>query len=145
MKKSMLSWSLVLFILTSCSEPKQEMPSDLLSPKVFTAVMIDVQIAEGMKTQKASGNRFASSGTGESYSFVFEKHAVSKDDFLKTYTWYRENPVAMEAIFETVLDSLSKLEAEIKQSFTDDQKEKYKQLPDTTDKTQSNIRAKLGS
>ena len=113
--KYLIALSQLMLILAGCSEPKSEMPADLLPADVFTAVMIDVQIAEGMKTQKASGNRFANSQTGEAYSYVFEKHNVTKDDFLKTYTWYRENPEAMEAIFETVLDSLSKLEAEIKQ------------------------------
>ncbi len=137
---------LILFVfLTACSENKPSAPADLLPEGVFAAVMLDVQIAEGLKTQRALGNRLADSQADKVYDAVFEKHGISKEAFLKTYSWYRENPEKMEVVFETVLDSLSKLEAEVKREFSEEQKLEINSLDSARHNNEKSIRARLGA
>jgi hypothetical protein len=136
---------IVVLLLVACGENKALRPAELLSMDVFTAVMLDVQIAEGIKTQRAAGNRFADSQADDAYAAVFEKHGISKEAFLTTYAWYRENPDQMELVFETVLDSLSKLEAEVKQAFAEEQKEDRYSLDSARSNNEKSIRAKLGA
>ncbi len=80
--------------------------------------MLDVQIAEGIKTQYAHSLNKDGSLSRELYDEIFERHEIKEEDFRKTYGFYQSRPELMEGVFEQVLDSLSKLEAQIKKDYS---------------------------
>jgi len=109
---------LVCSIVTACGEPAAEIPpDDLLDRDKFTDVMVDVQLIEGMKIHKLGPKREKSPDMEAMYANVFQKHAVDKESFEKTYNYYKARPDEMELIYEQVLDSLSKLDVEVKKIY----------------------------
>lgn len=109
---------LLVVLLSSCrSDKKQEIPADVLSSEKFTSVMIDVQLLEAMRAQGVEMISPEDGIDGE-YGQIFSKHHISESEFRTSYKFYRENPEKMEKVFEQVLDSLSKLDAEVKQRYS---------------------------
>jgi DNA uptake protein ComE-like DNA-binding protein len=86
--------------------------------------MIDVQLSESLRTQRGVRERNEGIDSPELYQAIFEKHEISKEKFLLSYDYYKEHPGEMELVYEAVLDSLSRLEAEIKQAYTASQNAK---------------------
>lgn len=129
---------LAFIALSACAEETDELPEDLLDEQKFTSVMIDVQLAEGMKTKYNSGKRFSEKNTAQVYEMIFDKHGIERGQFLNTYGYYRENPEKMELIYEAVLDSLSMLEAEVKQEYTSQQKARRDSLDEVKGRKKPN-------
>jgi len=113
---------LFLLIMISCSTAEEEtIPENILRPEKFTAVMIDVQITEGMRAQGID-IVFKGDSTIGPYEQIFDKHTITKEVFEVSYDYYLERPGQMELIYEQVLDSLSKLDAQVKQRFSAERK-----------------------
>jgi len=92
--------------------------------------MLDVQLAEGIKSQYARSRAFGNDWSRDVYDDIFIRHNVAEEDFQKTFGWYQGRPDLMEGIYEQVLDSLSKLEAEIKQAYNNQAKAIRDSFPD---------------
>ena len=138
MKRFILLLS-VLFIGLSCSDNKEEeqIPENVLDNAKFTSVMIDVQLIEGMHAQGVEITSTAG-GVDGAYEKVFEKHGITKEEFQASFSYYQEHPDKMEMIYEQVLDSLSKLDAEVKQRFSADRKAKTDSINEARLERQNN-------
>lgn len=136
--KALIPLFIVAVLFQACAPDEPLRPAGTLSQSEFTAVMIDVQLNEGMKSQRKMRDR-QMEVDAKNYMAIFEKHGISKEEFLSTYSFYRENPAQMEIVYEAVLDSLSALEAEIKQSFSADQNARR----DSINEAQKKIRKDL--
>jgi len=137
MKKSAIIVFLAL-VIQACGPDEPVRPPGTLSEEKFTAVMIDVQLNEGMRSQRKMRDRQVEVDA-KNYQAIFKKHGISKEEFLTTFGFYREHPGEMELVYEAVLDSLSTLEAEIKQAFTADQNARR----DSINEAQKKIRKDL--
>jgi len=119
-----------LLLLLSCSsEEKNVLPENVLAPEKFTSVMIDVQIAEGMRAQGVE-ILTPDKGVNGAYDKIFKKHQITEQTFELSYNYYLEHPDKMEMIYEQVLDSLSKLDAEVKQRFSAERKARADSIKD---------------
>lgn len=130
---------LIIFIfLLSCSpDEKEVIPEGVIKPEKFTAVMIDVQITEGMRAQGVDIIRPENDADGL-YDEIFQKHDISEESFETSYDYYLDRPDEMELIYEQVLDSLSKLDAQVKQRFTTERKARLDSIKRAEKKTQNN-------
>lgn len=131
-------------LLTSCGGNKEvEMPKDLIDSNTFIGIMIDVQLSEGMNTQKNYvRNKSANEQPSvDPYASIFEKHGVNAEDFRRTYDFYSHNPRKMEVIYEQVLDSLNKLDVEIKQKYTQDERAENDSIRAANQRRSDSIRA----
>jgi hypothetical protein len=118
MSRQFLLFVFLLFLVAACGEPPAEVPpSDVLDRSKFTDVMVDVQLIEGMKIHKLGPKRAKSPDMEAMYANIFQKHEVDKESFEKTYDYYKARPDEMELIYEQVLDSLSKLDTEVKKIY----------------------------
>jgi len=105
-------------LLTHCAEPEVEVaPKYLLDRDKFTEMMVDVQLVEGMKVHKLGPKREKSPDMEAMYANIFAKYDVDQEDFNATYNYYKARPEEMELIYEQVLDSLSKLDVEVKKIY----------------------------
>lgn len=131
---------IALAVMVSCkSKPEPvELP---LSTEKFTMVMIDVQLAEGMKTQKIISTRTNADELVNLYKHIFEKHGVKGEDFMETYAYYSSHPGEMELIYEQVLDSLSKLDVEVKKAYADEVQAETDSIQEATRRTRDSIQA----
>lgn len=108
---------LLVFFFIGCEQREETPPPDILSKDEFTAVMIDVQLIEGMKVHRLGPKRDRTPDMEVLYNGVFQKHGIEKEAFIDTYDYYKERPDQMELIYEQVLDSLSKLDVEVKKEY----------------------------
>lgn len=125
MKKTLhfvLTSIVILLLASACGRKKEPVPEDLLDRATFTSLMLDIQLAEGLKSQYSRNKSFSTYHSREVYDEIFSRHNIAEGDFQKTYSWYQGRPDLMEKIYEQVLDSLSTLEAEIKQAYANQTK-----------------------
>jgi hypothetical protein len=115
--RSTVFLALILFT-AGCGEPEVEVaPDGLLDKDKFTEVMVDVQLVEGMKVHKLGPKREKSPDMEAMYANIFAKYGIDQEDFDATYDYYKARPEEMELIYEQVLDSLSKLDVEVKKIY----------------------------
>ncbi|MFT6998252.1 MAG: hypothetical protein ACJAQ4_002013 [Cryomorphaceae bacterium] len=113
-----LQFLAILLLLASCDEPVVEIaPEGLLDKDVFTTVMVDVQLVEGMKVHKLGPMREKSPDMEAMYANIFAGHGIDQEEFEATYDYYKARPDEMELIYEQVLDSLSKLDVQVKKIY----------------------------
>jgi Domain of unknown function (DUF4296) len=97
-----------LFFIISCSD-KNKVPNYVLPEEKMQAVLWSMinagEFLNGYILNKDSVDRVAESS--KIYGQVFQIHHVTKEEFDKSYLYYREHPDLMKAI----LDSLSKKKA----------------------------------
>lgn len=105
----LLGWGLGL-LLAGCREERE---TRLLIPEdKLVEVLVDVHLAES-----ALQNRFGpakDSLAGLYYDKIFELHDVEEADFEETMERLRRDPETAERIYETVLEKLSAMEAEVR-------------------------------
>ncbi len=125
MMKNLFLFGFVALLAACGGSNEVEMPTDIIDAHKFTAILIDVQLTEGMNSQvNYMRHNFDKKKKLDPYQPIFEKHNVNSDEFKRTYAFYSEHPKKMELLYEQVLDSLSKLDAEIKQKYTQDERAK---------------------
>lgn len=108
----------IVVLLSRCAEPEVEVaPKYLLHKDKFTEMMVEVQLVEGMKVHKLGPKREKSPDMEAMYANIFAKYDVEQEDFQATYDYYKSRPEEMELIYEQVLDSLSKLDVEVKKIY----------------------------
>lgn len=107
-----------LIALAACQSDDISIPKDVLPKDKFAQIMIDVQLTEGLKSQYTHRKTMGSEHVRVLFDELFEKHGTSEEEFQHSFAFYREYPSLMEEIYEQVLDSLSTLEAQIKQEFS---------------------------
>lgn len=129
------------FCLSACVEKESLPPANALDKDTFTAVMIDIQLAEGKNTQKSYIRNRDKTKFVDMYPEIFEKHAVKRENFLATYNYYVEHPGKMEKVYEQVLDSLSKLDVEIKQKYNAERKAENDSLREANQRRRDSLRA----
>ncbi len=114
-----MRWAIFIAIsfLIGCDSAPDNEEKPPLEKRQFTALMIDVQLAEGMKTQKIFVTKKNPGAINMLYEDIFAKHGVTEEEFQKTFRYYRERPELFEVVYEQVLDSLSKLDVEVKQEY----------------------------
>lgn len=131
---------LVIALFTvSCVSAPDEVDLELTTDQ-FTAIMIDVQLAEGMKTQKIISTNNNPDVVDELYAYIFKKHGVTSEAFLESFKYYRSRPGEMELIYEQVLDSLSKLDIEVKQAYANEVQAETDSIQEATKRMRDSIR-----
>lgn len=109
-------------LLAACSDD-EKVPEDILPKKKMVPLIIDVYVAES-KVSNMGLSRDSSVAIFEVYEdTLFQKHGVEESVYRKSVSYYYDNPTKMEAIYETVLDSLNLREQRLKKARSDKEEE----------------------
>lgn len=95
---------LILFFAVFIFSCKSSVPDDVLPPKKMQAVLWDVMQADAMAEYYAMND---STFTGLSkhvdyYQKVFSIHKISKEDFIRSLTYYENNPARLKPILDSI-------------------------------------------
>lgn len=99
---------LVLFLFfISCSNVKEEVPSDVLSKEKYIDIMIDMYLLEAKFSHSNLMDRPTYSKGMEEYETLFKKHRTNKKQVEKSIDYYSHQPKEMKEIQAIILDSLN--------------------------------------
>lgn len=111
MKKFILLFlSIVLF---ACSDEQAvSIPDTVLSQEKMAEVLVDIHLLEASMNVHANPMTIASTDM-QVGADVFKKHAITKKQYDESFVYYSQNPKLLGEIYQLVLNSLSKMQAEI--------------------------------
>ncbi|HNU89169.1 MAG TPA: DUF4296 domain-containing protein [Ferruginibacter sp.] len=104
-----LTCFLMLALLLSCGN-KREQPSGILKPDKMQAVLWDVIRADAFTTEYIKKDS-AKNDEEENLKLqqqVFAIHHVSKEDFYKSFDYYKKNSGLMKAIIDSMVSQADK-------------------------------------
>ena len=104
---------LLLILLFSCKEKHPPVPKDIIQTKPMELILSDMLIADALSETRGLGTVSEKQYTEEYYVTIFKNHNVSREQFLKSYKFYEDNPVILNNIYDSVLSDISKREAAI--------------------------------
>ena len=99
---------LLSILLLSCSEPKTEIPKDILTEKSFINVLKEIHLAEAkFELHKTKGMENAQKELANNYATIYSTHKITANDFAKTLKYYAEKSDELEKIYASVLEQLT--------------------------------------
>lgn len=104
-----------LLILFSCTRPvvtRPPEPAGLIPKDSMTSILVDIHLAEAIMHYKEKNGEKASDYKYELYKSIFDKYSTSENDFENSFNYYQSDVEEMDAIYQEVLNRLSKLQSE---------------------------------
>lgn len=103
MKKYFLLINVIVgFSCTPTTEEHQVIPSELM-----VELLVDIHILEARVDKLRIGNDSSYAVYNTLEKELFEKHGVSKKEYVNSYKYYLSDPNALDRIYEVVVDSLN--------------------------------------
>ena len=97
--------------LASCSESETndslEAPSDLIPEHEIMGIIIDLQILESHYQVRYQRPDVYKNALDSASYYVYERHGVTEDQYLRSYDYYAFNMDKMFLLYEATLDSVN--------------------------------------
>ncbi|MEO0554597.1 MAG: DUF4296 domain-containing protein [Bacteroidota bacterium] len=88
----------------------EEVPEGILSEEDMIPIMLDIYLAEG-KVNELRVKRDSALAIFDVYEIkILEKYELTDSVYTNSLRYYYDNPLKLESIYETVLDSLNLME-----------------------------------
>lgn len=101
----------LLLILISCDSPEKK-PENIISQENMVSILIDIQVLEAIYNTRLIHEEDRNERMDRYYKEIFENHQTTIDIFNESYSYYQENPVILDAIYEEVLEKLEAMQTE---------------------------------
>jgi hypothetical protein len=95
-------------LLCSCSEGNKKIP---ITESKFMDVLTDIHFHEARLEQFTGLTDTFYFSAGKGYEKIYEKHGITKDQFMETFSYYEQQPKEFEKLYEKIVDKLSEEEA----------------------------------
>ena len=104
----------MLLFVAGCKEKFPKVPSDIIPIGKMENILIDMHISDAVAETKTMGSGKTEMKLSEQYYMqIYKNYGITKEDFLKSYTFYQDNPVLLNQLYDNVLSEMSKREAQI--------------------------------
>lgn len=112
MKNIILSLLLFASLISCNSEDKSiSIPTTTLSKEKMIGIMLDIHISEATMNMTPI-NKNVSEKPVPAID-VLKKNSISKEQFDESFIFYTQHPLLLNEIYDEVMDSLSKMQAEV--------------------------------
>jgi hypothetical protein len=101
---------LMAILSLSCNHKRY---GDLIPPKKFVNVLVDIHLADGIAVENMSHGKVAQLDSASLYESVFDKYGVSRTMFDSTMSFYSEHPDNFQKVYNKVTAKLKLLENEL--------------------------------
>jgi hypothetical protein len=109
-----ITFVLACFLLFGCAEEKKEtMPANLLSKEKMVGVLMDVQLAEAAMTMNPYNADLRTLNNSSLPFDVFAKNKITKQQYNESFDYYSQHPELLDEVYASVLENLSKMQAEV--------------------------------
>lgn len=105
----------LLLLITSCAKEKPEnikIPKGIIPPDKMEKVLTDVHLVEGSLVYIRSKKGDYEELKNYYYSFIFEKHNISREQYEKSILFYQDHIDLFEEIYGKVFRNLEKKRSE---------------------------------
>lgn len=110
---------LVLVVLSSCLNKKEAVqpPENLIPREKMTEILYDVQLIEARHQRRLydQGEQLRDMTLGY-YTGLWEKHAISEEQFKVSYDYYMTTPKVMHDIWDEILQRLTREQSEVQKA-----------------------------
>lgn len=100
----------LFLFLFSCKEKLPPVPGDVIPMEQMKLIMTDMHISDAVaetNAQKGEDERVQVQRNNEQ---IFKNHGITKEEFLKSFQFYENNPVLLNKMYDEILNELSKRE-----------------------------------
>ena len=104
---------LLLFMVAGCKQKFPSVPSDIIPINKMESILIDMHISDAVAEVKTMGDINEKRLTQQYYAQIYKNHGITKEEFLKSYLFYENNPILLNKIYDDILGQMSKREAQI--------------------------------
>lgn len=105
----------ILFCLSllGCQRQNDKKPENLIPESKLVPILADIHMAEALIETNVIYPDTALMVFTKEQREIFKKYGVTQGEFKKTYRYYLRNLTAMDALYESVVDTLSLRETKI--------------------------------
>lgn len=111
MNRIIFSTAVTACFIFSCGTPKDPVPDNLLSPDSMVSILVDIHLVEAASSVTRL-NDVQSFKAQELYPAIYKSHHIDSAAFRRSFDYYLKHPEKLEAIYEKVLNELSRRESE---------------------------------
>jgi hypothetical protein len=86
---------------------------EIIPPKKFVNVLVDVHIADGIAVENMSQSKGQLLDSASLYGSVFKKYGVTRTMFDSTMSFYSEHPDDFQKVYNKVTAKLKRMEDEL--------------------------------
>lgn len=104
---------LLLLFLVSCKPKLPEVPKDVIPMETMKLILADIHLADAVaeaKTQVGANEKELVQKYDEQ---IFKIHGTTREEFVKSFSFYEQNPVLLNLMYDDILNDLSKREGDI--------------------------------
>lgn len=98
------------FLLFSCGEKKEEIPSDVISEEKMITIMTEIELTQALIKLKASVQDTINEK--QLYDEVYTEFDISEEMFNKSVEYYCEDPNKIKDMYNKVIENLTKKQSE---------------------------------
>jgi len=118
---------LMAILAVSCVHSRY---GEIIPPKKFVNVLMDIHLADGIAVENMSGAKGALLDSASLYGSVFNKYGVTRPIFDSTMSFYSEHPDDFQKVYNKVTAKLKRMEDELNARQEEEDK-KSKEIIDT--------------
>ncbi|MBE0638549.1 MAG: DUF4296 domain-containing protein [Bacteroidales bacterium] len=118
MKQQLIATLLLVSLLAGCAPSgegeSRKIPSNIIQPEAMAAIIVDIQIAEAVLRENERSGKRTDDQTVNYLSEVFEKHSITREQFIESTRFYEKNIELYDKIYEKVITQLTQRQTELK-------------------------------
>ena len=112
MKKYLIPILVIAFASCSDVEVVETIPDDVLSKQEMVELLVEIQLIEGGIIIRKLDEKIFAEEINAHYQITFKKHGLTKKTFEYNMRYYTDHPAQLEAVYEEVINELSRQQAE---------------------------------
>jgi hypothetical protein len=112
--KKLLSVYFVVFLFGCSSiDSAVTIPDDILSNEKMAEIMVDIHLLEATLNISTYSKDHVVMNAINPNSDILKKNNITQKQYKESFEFYAQNPVLLTEVYQLVLNSLSKMQAEV--------------------------------
>jgi hypothetical protein len=102
-----------MLFLFGCAPEKPKAPDHLLDQQQMSSIIADMHLADAIASGTKAGNLDSINQVAINLdAFILTKYKITRDQFIESFDFYKQNPVLMDSVYAEVITKLSSKESE---------------------------------
>jgi hypothetical protein len=101
---------LIFLLLCGCKQEFPDVPKDIIPVEKMKTILIEMHIADSVAETKAQTGGDEKVLTKSYTAQIFKNNGISREEYLKSFSWYESHPKLLNKMYDDILAELSKRE-----------------------------------